>query len=72
MASVWIVHRDARQRAALARLAGMGDRALVGAPSEAAFRDAAPPRVVLLGLTAWAFHVTLDGRSAIAGRASGV
>ncbi len=50
MASVWIVHRDARQRAALARLAGMGDEALVAAPGEAAFSGAPPPRVVVLGV----------------------
>jgi DNA-binding NtrC family response regulator len=49
-ASLWIVHRDERLRAALRRLAGAGDEALLGAPDGAVFRDAPTPRVVLLGL----------------------
>lgn len=49
-ADLWIVHRDERLRAALRRLAGAGDEALLGGPDDAAFRDARPPRVVLLGV----------------------
>ena len=49
-ATLWIVHRDERLRAALRRLAGAGDEALLGAPDAASFRDAPAPRVVLLGL----------------------
>jgi DNA-binding NtrC family response regulator len=47
---LWIVHRDERLRAALRRLAGAGDEAVLGAPDDTAFRDAPSPRVVLLGL----------------------
>jgi len=49
-AELWIVHRDERLRAALRRLAGAGEEARVGGPDDAGFRDAPPPRVVLLGL----------------------
>jgi DNA-binding NtrC family response regulator len=47
---LWIVHRDERLRAALRRLAGASDDALLGAPDDHAFRDAPSPGVVLLGL----------------------
>jgi DNA-binding NtrC family response regulator len=49
--NLWIIHRDERLRAALRRLAGASDEALLGAPDDAAFRDAPSPRVVLLGLS---------------------
>jgi DNA-binding NtrC family response regulator len=49
MASLWIVHRDARARAALRRLAGE-EEALAGEPSAPCFEAAEPPDVVLLGL----------------------
>jgi DNA-binding NtrC family response regulator len=49
--TLWIVHRDERLRAALRRLAGAGDEALLGGPDAAVFRDAPSPRVVLLGLS---------------------
>jgi DNA-binding NtrC family response regulator len=48
--SLWIVHRDERLRAALRRLAGASDDALLGAPDDSAFREAPSPSVVLLGL----------------------
>ncbi|HVH07152.1 MAG TPA: hypothetical protein VNE71_14250, partial [Myxococcota bacterium] len=44
------MHRDERLRAALRRLAGASDDALLGAPDDSAFREAPSPRVVLLGL----------------------
>jgi DNA-binding NtrC family response regulator len=49
--NLWIIHRDERLRAALRRLAGAADEALLGAPDDAAFRDAPSPRVVMLGLS---------------------
>lgn len=49
-APLWIVHRDERLRAALRRLAGVSDEALLGAPDDSAFRDAPTPSVVMLGL----------------------
>src|SRR5262249_60259099 len=49
MTGLWIIHREPRERAALARLAA-DDEAVVGAPSDPRFDAAAPPRVVLLGL----------------------
>ncbi len=50
MPPLWIIHRDPRQRAALVRLAA-ADEAVVGAPGDPRFDAAAPPRVVLLGLS---------------------
>ncbi len=47
---LWIVHRDATVRLALARLAGAGAESVVGAPGDEAFETAAPPDVVLLGV----------------------
>lgn len=70
MASVWIVHRDARHRAALSRLAGMGDEALVATPAVAAFAGEAPPRVVVLGL-AGDFEPELEFAHRIAPRLPG-
>jgi DNA-binding NtrC family response regulator len=49
MPPLWIVHRDPRQRIALVRLAAAED-AVVGAPADPRFGEAASPRVVLLGL----------------------
>jgi DNA-binding NtrC family response regulator len=49
MTSLWIVHRDARQRSALARLAAASD-AVLGAPGDSHFDLAPRPDVVLLGL----------------------
>lgn len=50
MSVVWIVHRDPRERAALARLAGVSEAAVLGAPGDAIFRDAPAPDAVLLGV----------------------
>ncbi len=52
MPRLWIVHRDARTRTALARLAAAPHDALIGAPGDPAFASAAPADVVLLGLAA--------------------
>lgn len=45
---MWIIHRDARQRAALARIAGAGDNTFLGAPSDELFTSATHADVVLL------------------------
>lgn len=45
---MWIIHRDAQQRAALARIAGAGDNTYLGAPSDELFAAASPADVVLL------------------------
>ncbi len=50
MPRLWIVHRDARIRTALSRLATAPSDALLGAPGDPAFASAEPPDVVLLGL----------------------
>ena len=53
MPKLWIVHRNPRQRAALARLAGLDPRDVAtGAPREDEFRDEPAPAAVLLGLEA--------------------
>jgi DNA-binding NtrC family response regulator len=51
MAAIWIVHREGSLQASLARLAGAGPDAVLGAPTDAAFRDAARPDLVVLGLS---------------------
>jgi signal transduction histidine kinase len=50
MNSVWILHRDPQRRAAIARLAGVGDFATLAAPSDPQLDDAPRADVVLLGL----------------------
>ncbi|MBW2497684.1 MAG: hypothetical protein JRF61_10460 [Deltaproteobacteria bacterium] len=51
MSKLWIVHRNAQRRAALARLAGLDAREVVtGAPREADFEHASLPAAVLIGL----------------------
>ncbi|MEM7410088.1 MAG: hypothetical protein AAF430_07645 [Myxococcota bacterium] len=50
MPSLWIVHRADRERQALARLAGE-EPAVLGAPGDAVFDEAAPPQTVVLGVT---------------------
>ncbi|MFQ5416538.1 MAG: histidine kinase dimerization/phospho-acceptor domain-containing protein [Myxococcota bacterium] len=50
MTTVWIIHREKRVRAALARLAGVGESAVQAAPSDPALANAPPADVVLLGL----------------------
>ncbi len=51
MTSFWIVHRDSRARAALARLAGAGEDSVLGAPTEAHFDSLEMPDLVLMGLS---------------------
>jgi len=46
--TLWIVHRDSRQRAALARISGAGDETILGAPSDGIFDSATPADIVLL------------------------
>jgi len=46
--TLWIVHRDAQQRAALARIARAGDSTFMGSPSDELFASATPANVVLL------------------------
>ena len=50
MSRLWIVHRDPRQRAALARLAAAPEDATLGAPGDPQFDVVAPAEVILLGL----------------------
>jgi DNA-binding NtrC family response regulator len=50
MSRLWIVHRDSRQRAALARLAAAPEDATLGAPGDPQFDVAPPGEVILLGL----------------------
>jgi hypothetical protein len=50
MSRLWIVHRQPRTRAALARLAVAPHDAMLGAPQDPGFSSAEPPEVVLLGL----------------------
>jgi len=51
MPKLWIVHRNPRQRAALARLAGLDPREVAsGDPHEGQFRDQSAPAAILLGL----------------------
>ena len=52
MPRLWIVHRQPRIRAALARLAVAPHDAMLGAPGDPGFASAEPPEVVLLGLAA--------------------
>ena len=52
MPRLWIVHRDARTRTALSRLAAAPHDALLGAPGDPVFAGAEPAEVVLLGLAA--------------------
>ncbi len=52
MSRLWIVHREPRTRAALARLAVAPPDAMLGGPGDPGFASAEPPEVVLLGLAA--------------------
>jgi len=47
---IWILHRDADQRAALERMIAADDLSRVGSPTDIEFETCAPPRVVVLGL----------------------
>lgn len=59
MPTIWIIHREAGQRAALARIAGSADNTVMGGPDDALFASAAAPDVVLLAL-AEDFEVELE------------
>ena len=48
--NVWIVHRDTRERQALARLAAAGENTLLGAPGDALFESVPRPDLVVLGV----------------------
>ena len=50
MTAIWIIHRDERLRAALARLSGVGDAGRLGAPDDSGWATAPTPQVVVLGL----------------------
>jgi DNA-binding NtrC family response regulator len=58
-ATIWIVDRDPRRRAALERLSGSEYSAVLGAPEDSLFTVAALPRVVVLGLSS-DFEAELD------------
>ncbi len=59
MATFWIIHRNGSERAALARLAGVGDRVFQAAPTDARLATQPQPDVVVLGL-ADDFELELD------------
>ncbi len=46
--TLWIIHRDTRARAALARIAGAENNAVLGPPGDPIFESTPPPNVVLL------------------------
>ena len=50
MPTLWIVHRDAGRRAALARLSGAGEDTILGDPADRLFDGSPAADVVLLGL----------------------
>lgn len=51
MLTIWIIHRDATHRAALARMVGAGDGTVLGGPMDPVFASATRPNAVLLGLS---------------------
>lgn len=50
MSVLWIIHRDPRMRATIARLAAAGEDTVLGAPGDALFEAAPAADVVLIGL----------------------
>jgi len=50
MLTIWIIHRDAHHRAAIARIAGAGDNAVLGGPLDRLFESASRPSAIVLGL----------------------
>ncbi|MAJ61276.1 MAG: hypothetical protein CBC48_15830 [bacterium TMED88] len=50
MFTVWIIHRDAQHRSSLARIAGVGDHAVLGGPLDPLFESAVAPEAIVLGL----------------------
>ena len=51
MLTIWIIHRDATHRAALARMVGAGDGTVLGGPMDPIFASATRPNAILLGLS---------------------
>ena len=51
MLTIWIIHREAPHRAALARIAGAGDGTVLGGPTDPIFTSATRPNAILLGLS---------------------
>ena len=70
MLTIWIIHRDARYRAALARMVGAGDGTVLGGPMDPVFESATRPQAVLLGLSA-DFEQELDFVQRFAPRVEG-
>jgi DNA-binding NtrC family response regulator len=66
-ATIWIVDRDPRRRAALERLSGSEYSPVLGAPEDSLFTEAARPRVVVLGLSS-DFEAELDFVQRLRGR----
>ena len=59
MLSIWIIHRDPKARAAIARISGVGERAVLAAPGDRVLEAADAPTVVVLGLSG-DFEIELD------------
>ncbi|HIG01880.1 MAG TPA: hypothetical protein EYQ66_11340 [Myxococcales bacterium] len=51
MLTIWIIHRDPHHRNALARMAAVGDRTVVGAPGDPLFGSVEAPDAAVLGLS---------------------
>ena len=66
-ATIWIVDRDPRRRAALERLCGGETHAVLGAPEDSLFTAAALPGVIVLGLSS-DFEAELDFVHRLRGR----
>ena len=59
MLSIWIIHRDPKDRAAIARIAGVDERAVLASPTDRVLSGAEAPTVVVLGLSG-DFELELD------------
>jgi len=70
MQTVWIIHRDLPLRTALARLAGVGETAILAAPGDPVLDEVAPADVVVVGLGE-DFEVELQFAHRAAGRLAG-
>ncbi len=69
-ATYWIVHRESRVRAALARIAGAGDNTVLGSPSDDLFASASRPDIVLLAVSS-DFELELEFAHRVATRTVG-
>jgi DNA-binding NtrC family response regulator len=67
MPATWIVHRDARLRVPLARLAGASAEAVLGAPGDPVFERASSPESVVLAVLG-DFELELEFAHRFAGR----